>query len=228
MGNFYSTDVLDSSQFGYLSFSIASSLRAVLQLNNGALRTGDARLFIFGDVIFAYFTYSGFYQGFLVRQESNNPNRLVGNLFSLQQGLDFGVNSMYLSKVIANQPSTVVASTSAAIASSTLVGVWVGNFYSTDVLDSSQLGYLSFSVASSLRAVLQLNNGALRTGDARLFIFGDVIFAYFTYSGFYQGFLVRQDATNANRLVGNFFALQQGLDFTVTTMFLDRISSGNN
>ena len=104
----------------------------------------------------------------------------------------------------------------------------MGNFYSTDVLDSSQFGYLSFSIASSLRAVLQLNNGALRTGDARLFIFGDVIFAYFTYSGFYQGFLVRQDATNANRLVGNFFALQQGLDFTVTTMFLDRISSGNS
>ena len=125
VGNFFSTDVLDSSQLGYLSFSVASSLRAVLQLNNGALRTGDARLFIFGDVIFAYFTYSGFYQGFLVRQESNNPNRLVGNLFSLQQGLDFGVNSMYLSKVIANQPSTVVASYSAAIASSTLVGVWV-------------------------------------------------------------------------------------------------------
>eukprot|EP01035_Chromulina_nebulosa_P008871 gene8871-11997_t len=32
--------------------------------------------------------------------------------------------------------------------SSTLVGVWVGNFYLADVVDSSQFGYLSVSIAS--------------------------------------------------------------------------------
>jgi len=171
-------------------------------------------------VIFAYLTYSGFYQGFLVRQDGSNANRLVGNFFSLQQGLDFVVSSMYL-LATTSQLSTIPMA-SPVIDSSSLVGLWIGNFFSTDVLDSSQLGYLSVSINSNLRAVLQLNNGALRTGDVRLFIFGDVIFAYLTYSGFYQGFLVRQDGSNANRLVGNFFSLQQGLDFVVSSMYLVR------
>eukprot|EP01036_Dinobryon_divergens_P022956 gene22956-31262_t len=227
VGNFYLADVVDSSQFGYLSVSIASSLHAVLQLNNGVLQTGDARLFIFGDVIFAYLTYSGFYQGFLVRQDSSNPNRLVGSFFSLQQGLDYTVTTMYFSKVIPIQPNTVSVS-SPVLDPSTLVGVWVGNFYLADVVDSSQFGYLSVSITSSLHAVLQLNNGVLQTGDARLFIFGDVIFAYLTYSGFYQGFLVRPDSSNPNRLVGSFFSLQQGLDYTVTTMYLVRNSAGSS
>ena len=226
-GNFYSTDVVDSSQLGYLSFNIATTLYAVLQLNNGAMQTGGARLFIFGDVIFAYITYSGIYQGILVRQNSNNADQLVGKILSLQQGLDFGAYDIFLNKAIASQQYTQPTSSPTVVNASSLVGVWVGNFNGAEAVDSSQLGYVSVTIASSLYAVLQLNNGDLRTGAARLLVFGDVIFAYITYSGIYQGILVRQDSSNSNQLVGSLFSLQQGLDFGVNNIFLVRLSAGN-
>jgi len=139
---------------------------------------------------------------------------IISNSLQLSKSLPYYVSLSY--------PTSVPTIAPSVFDSSSLVGLWVGNFFSTDVLDSSQLGYLSITIDSSLRAVLQLNNGALRTGDVKLVVFGDVIFAYLTYSGFYQGFLVRQDGSNSNRLVGNFFSLQQGLDFVVSSMYLVR------